>query len=293
MENQHIISIQELLCNRGIDFDSKHVKLVRHIDHRDVKLIGDKEYQDSLYNLYRSQPDVFLTYQNEQDTAKFNKVDYIVSFIGEENSTARFIGVYQKMGQEEKEGGRSLFDFRKVSGFEILEEKVIIDWGDNAISWHQWWDNIKYVIRIDRGMSEGEIPVFHSYEDVMLSYKQLNAIFTKDNKEWRTKLEALNCVYLILDKNNGKQYVGVTYRGKKSSGIGIWGRWKEYAETGGHGNDKTLMDIWKKDNLYPSQYFQWCILETLPLNVTDKVAIERESLYKEKFGTRKHGYNNN
>lgn len=293
MEIQHIISIQELLRNRGIDFDSKRVKLVRHIDHRDVKLIGNKEYQDSLYSLYRSQPEVFLTYQNEQDTAKFNKVDYIVSFIGEENSTARFIGVYKKMGQEEKEGGRSLFDFRKVSGFEILEEKVIIDWGDNAISWHQWWDNIKYVIRIDRGMSEGEIPVFHSYEDVMLSYTQLNAIFTKDNKEWRTKLEAVNCVYLILDKNNGKQYVGVTYRGKKSSGIGIWGRWKEYAETGGHGNDKTLMDIWQKDNLYPSQYFQWCILETLPLNVPDKVAIERESLYKEKFGTRKHGYNNN
>ena len=54
-------------------------------------------------------------------------------------------------------------------------------------------------------MSEGEIPVFHSYEDVMLSYTQLNAIFAKNNQEWRTKLEAVNCVYLILDKNNGKQ----------------------------------------------------------------------------------------
>jgi len=293
MENQHIISIQELLGNRGIDFNPKRVKLVRHIDHRGEKLIGGQTYKGTLYNLYRTKPDMFATYQNEQDTNKFKNVDFIVSFIGEENSTARFIGVYQNMGQQDFDGGLSLFDFRKVKGFEVLEEKVIIDWGDNTISWHQWWDNTKYVIRIDRGMSEGDIPVFHSYEDVMLSYNQLKAIYDKNNEEWRSKLEAVNCVYLILDKATGLQYVGVTYRAQTSSGKGIWGRWKEYAETGGHGNDVSLMDLWKKDNTYPTHNFQWCILEILPLNVAAAVAIDRESLYKEKLGTRVIGYNNN
>jgi hypothetical protein len=49
----------------------------------------------------------------------------------------------------------------------------------------------------------------------------------------------------------------------------------------------------EKDPLHAQKYFQWSILETLPLNVVDIVAVDRESLYKEKFGTRDFGYNNN
>ena len=293
--NQHIISFQKLVEGRVSEFDtSKKVKLVRHLDHSEIKIIGGKEYKDSLYVLYRTRPDLFATYQNEQKTANFANVEYIVSFIGEEKNTARFVGIYKKCDCKDIGGGLSNFDFQKVSGFEALEEKVIIDWGVNAISWHQWYDkNIKYVIRIDRGMSEDDIPVFTSYEDVMLNYHQLKAIFDKNDMEWRSKLEACNCVYLILDKKTGKQYIGVTYRGKQSAGKGIWGRWKEYAENGGHGNDVSLKELYDKDKTYPVKYFQWSILEILPLNVTDKVAIDRESLYKEKFGTREHGYNNN
>ena len=44
---------------------------------------------------------------------------------------------------------------------------------------------------------------------------------------------------------------------------------------------------------YAEKYFQWSILETLPLNVPAKVAIKRESLYKKKLDTIKHGYNEN
>lgn len=293
MNTQHIISIQNLLRNRGVDFDSQKVKFVRHKNSSGIIRIKEIEYHETLYHLYRTQPDVFCIYQNEQDTATFKEVDYIISFIGEENSMARFIGVFKNYGRKDLDGGRSLFDFQKVSGFEVLEEKVIIDWGGSAISWNQWWKNDKYVVRIDRGLSEGDIPVFRSYEDVVLSYTQLKAIIDKNDTEWRTKLEAVNCIYLILDKNTGKQYVGSTYRGSKSSGAGIWGRWKEYVVTGGNGNDVSLKELCTDDNLYPTKFFQWCILEILPLNVDATVAIERESLYKEKFGTRKYGYNNN
>jgi len=264
------------------------------MDKRDEKDIGDKVYEGSLYMFYRNYKDLFLTYQSEQKTNFFENVEYIVSFIGEEKCSARFVGVYKNCGHVKIRGEISKFDFRKVAGFEELEEKVIIDWGNNAISWHQWWEHEKYVIRIDRGMSEDDIPLFTSYEDVVLDFHQLRAIFDKNNEEWRAKLEACNCVYLILDKHTGKQYVGVTYRNKNSDGKGIWGRWKVYAETNGHGNDISLREIYDKDNSYPASYFQWCILEILPLNVTDKYAIDRETLYKKKFGTRsKFGYNNN
>ena len=205
MDNNHIISLQKLLEGRVAEFDaSKKVKLVRHLDHREVKIIDGKEYRESLYNLYRSHPELFAIYQNEQKTANFVDVEYIVSFIGEEKSTARFVGIYKNCNNKDLGGGRSLFDFQKIRGFEALEEKVIIDWGNNAISWHQWYGmddkNTKYVVRIDRGVSEGDIPVFKSYEDVMLNYRQLKAIFDKNDIEWRSKLEACNCVYLILEK---------------------------------------------------------------------------------------------
>ena len=90
-----------------------------------------------------------------------------------------------------------------------------------------------------------------------------------------------------LDKATGKQYVGSTYNTK-----GICGRWADYADTG-HGGDKDLKPLIEKDAAYARKNFQWCILETLPLKILEEHAIDRESLYKRKFGTREFGYNNN
>ena len=47
------------------------------------------------------------------------------------------------------------------------------------------------------------------------------------------------------------------------------------------------------DSKYAEKNFQWCILETLPIKVLEDQAIERESLYKRKLGTRTHGLNKN
>ena len=135
-----------------------------------------------------------------------------------------------------------------------------------------------------------DIEEYHDEEQAkfdLLDYSQLHVIFKTNNAEWKAKLESCNCIYLILDKNNGKQYVGSTYNRQ-----GIWGRWSKYAETG-HGNDKDLIPLLLKDPNYAKKNFQWCILETLPLSILGEQAIDRESLYKRKFGTRDFGYNNN
>ena len=92
---------------------------------------------------------------------------------------------------------------------------------------------------------------------------------------------------MILDKKTGRQYVGSTYNKN-----GIWGRWEEYARTG-HGGDKELKPLIEDDAAYARKYFQWSILETLPLRIPDEQAIDREALYKRKFGTREFGYNKN
>ena len=294
MEKEIIISIQALLSGRNEEFDQadkRRVKLIRHKDNRTEKVIGDKTYKESLFDLYLNENAVFLDYQSEQLKKNFEKIDYIVAFIGEEGVTSRFLGVYKNNGVISELGlynGDALakFDFQELSGFELLKERIVIEW-KSPVMWHQYYDNEMPVVRIDRGLSENNIPVFKSFEDVLLDYNQLKRIFETNNAEWKSKLESCNGIYLILDKKCGKQYVGSTYNRD-----GIWGRWKQYAETG-HGGDKDLKPLLSDDSNYAAKYFQWCILETLPLKILDEHAIDRESLYKRKFGTREFGYNNN
>lgn len=294
MDKNWITTIQVLLNGRNDEFDAadkKRVRLIRHKDNRKVKIIDGKEYTNSLYDIYLNDNEVFMNYQSEQVKKRFMDVDYIVAFIGEEGVASRFVGVYRNMGLIKEIGDYNdevlaKFDFQEVGGFGLLKERVIIDWR-NPVSWLQNYINEMPVVRIDRGLKEDNIPVFSRFEDVLLDYNQLSHIFETNNIEWKSKLESCNCIYLILDKSNGKQYVGSTYNKQ-----GIWGRWAQYAATG-HGGDKDLKPLLEADPNYARKNFQWCILETLPLKILEEHAIDRESLYKRKFGTRDFGYNNN
>ena len=79
-----MITIQELLYNRGLDRKAK-VKLVRH-----------KDARCDLYEKYRTNQEWFFTYQSSQANPVFKDTDYIVSFIGEEGISSRFIPKYPK-----------------------------------------------------------------------------------------------------------------------------------------------------------------------------------------------------
>lgn len=298
MDKDYIISIQDLLkgWNRNTEFDNANesrIKLVRHSSEVKPDSFIYKKYNGSVYKLYRTDYALFKEWQSEQSDSKMKNVDYLVVFLAEEGCECRFIGVYRNYGPKRATGnGVSEYAIEEVEGFEGLKDKVVIDWGKGTLSWMQNWQSTKNVRRIDQVNTGDDIPYFIRYEDVILSFSQLQKVV--EDKEWKSKLESLNCVYMILDKETGKQYVGVTYKDMKP-GIknGILGRWTEYAKTG-HGNNKLLVALLAEKGIsYADQNFQWTILETLPLNVTPKVAIDRESLYKKKFGTREHGYNEN
>lgn len=284
----NIITIQDLLRNRGVDFDLKGqvTKLVRHMDNRPIKIINGVSYKCSLYQLYKTDKDIFLAYQREQLTDNFKNVDYIVSFIADKDGD-RFIGVFKNNGIISSNNNTSIFDFVEQNNFDVLRDKVVIDWGSGYRQWLQNWSTSKEVKLIDKGFNNNNIPYFTTYTDIKLDYTQLKSIFDSEDKEWKSKLEAINCIYLILDKNNGKLYVGSTYNSE-----GIWGRWSDYASSG-HGGDVDLTELCKTDPDYAKKHFQWSILETLSLNITQPEAIDRESLYKEKLGSRQFGYNNN
>lgn len=298
----YIITLQELFSDRNAEFDqavaNNRVKLVRHKDNRSEIVVNGKIITGyTLYDIYKHDRKTFLTYQGEQSKPVFDNVDYIVAFLGEGSKEARFIGVYKNNGKlhnPSPEYKSNVYDLTEVAGFDILKEKVIIDWGDATICWHQYYSNIKEVIRIEKGMTDANgIPYFKSYNDVNLSFEQLKYIIEREPEDWKVALQAVNCIYMIVDKHNGKQYVGSTYGKDSKKSSGIWNRWSAYVQTGGHGGDVELEELLAREGEGYARNFSWIILETLPLRITDKEAITRENVYKEKFLTREFGYNRN
>ena len=266
-----MITIQELLYNRGLDRTAR-VKLVRHKDRR-----------LDLYNIYRTDREAFLKYQNTQKKDVFNKVDYIVSFIGEEGLQARFVGVYKVNGEKAIHEGYE-YSMSEVEGYEDLKERVIIRW-ENAISWHQWIKNEMEVLEISPGLHYKR---FTDYFDLILDFNELQEIIVNEYKDWRNVLSVVKGIYLICDTKTGKQYIGSAYGDE-----GIWGRWKEYVATNGHGGNKSLKELIDKEWDYACKYFQFSILMLLPKTVTAEEAIRKEQLFKRKLGTNSFGLNNN
>lgn len=289
----YIATIQELLKGRDEGFDAaKKVRLVRHTWPKPELDIWGKTFRGSVLDLYRYDYASFLDWQSSQSESKFKDVDYIVVFIGERSTTSRFVGVYKNNGCDssivDAHGGVKFY-FEEVPGFELLKERVIIDWGKATTAWAQDWKNEKSVIRIDANpFDENNVPNFTSYANVILSFNDMKRIFETNDVIWKNVLTAVNCIYLIQDCKTGKQYVGSTY-----GTAGIWGRWSQYVATNGHGDDVELKRLVDADPDYASNNFQWVILETLPSNITEEDAIGRENLYKQKFMTRKFGYNKN
>ena len=283
-----ILSIRELLSLRGLDV-SKRIKVVRHKDARKEVVINGKLEQGNPYDWYRYNRDLFIGYQSEQGRDVFKDVDYIVSFIGEQGTTARFVGVYHIDGLEMKSfpDGSSCYYYKmsQLTGFETLEERIIIDWGKGALSWNQWLtkDKDKEVIEITPGCDN----VFPGYEKVLLRLGDLQNIIKKEYPEWKKMLSAVNCIYVISDRKSRSLYIGSTYNQD-----GIWGRWKVYAETGGHGNDITLKKLCTEDPQYGNN-LSWSILEILPLNISLDEAVAIETRYKNKLGREVCSLNNN
>lgn len=130
---------------------------------------------------------------------------------------------------------------------------------------------------------------FTGYENVCLSFIQLEAILKLGKRDWLAALKNQKAVYLITDKNNGKLYVG-SATGKNGM---LLQRWGNYIATG-HGGNKELIELVKEKGIeYIRKYFQYSILENYNMRTDDDYVLQRESWWKEILQSRKFGYNAN
>lgn len=281
--------LNELLSVRN--FNNRKVKLIRHQDSKyDTKL---------LYELNQLE-----FYQSIQSGNPFKDADYILSFLGYEQTKAIFIGAYKVVSMTEFDREihaisgyiyeeiidqpLNYYKLEKVDSiFDDLIDRIVIEWGTATRSWFQWLsdDNPKEVIEI---LPKGYVRDFPGYENVILKYNELLTITTNidANRIWYTMLSSVAGIYLITDLIDGSQYVGSAYGNK-----GIFGRWSEYAKTL-HGNNKLLIEhLIKNPNRHLS--FQYSILQTLPRSMNKDQVVQLENSYKRKLGTRAFGLNNN
>ena len=133
---------------------------------------------------------------------------------------------------------------------------------------------------------EGE--AFCGYENIEHSFTQFEAIFKQHKQDWKAALVNVKGVYLIVDKSNGKMYVGSAY-----GDAGIWSRWACYIETGHGYNDELSMIIKENGIAYARNNFQLSILEFRSMRTDDQVVIDREQYWKRVLQTNKFGYNKN
>lgn len=278
------MTLQELLVSRGIDLE--RTKLVRHnLSNDEVRTYYQKGYLE--------------LYQRVQRPTRFKNCDYIISFIGEEGTFGTFYGCYKVNGYVEYDPALIpadismdivsdvIYNLEKTEILADLQNRIVIDWGKAAINWCQNGTTTKEIVEIRRKKAEIE---FKDYDNVILTWKELREIVTNKeaHKIWENKLSAVAGVYVITDTNTGKHYVG------SASGMengGIWGRWSDYARTK-HGGNKKLVELMEQDPDY-CRYFQYSILEVLPLKQDKHEVLEREQLFKRKLQSISFGLNDN
>lgn len=178
---------------------------------------------------------------------------------------------------------RHFYELERDSRFDDFRDRIIIDWGAGTLAWVQNLDNKPVLEILESGR---RLPPFEDYLEFSLTYAQMKDLFRNEevHRDWRIPLSAVAGVYLILAERSGNLYVG-----SASGTEGIWGRWRNYANSGDGGNVK-LREVIRNDSSYPEQ-FRFSVLQVLPKTMARDEVVRREALYKDKLGSRATGLN--
>ncbi len=130
---------------------------------------------------------------------------------------------------------------------------------------------------------------FQGYEDIHLSFDEIETLVRNNRMDWRAALESVKGVYLITDSKTGRRYVG-----SACGDNGIWSRWCAYAATGHGGNVelRALLDLEGLD--YWRANLRFALLEHRSFRTPDELILQREEFWKQLLLTRgEHGLNRN
>lgn len=136
--------------------------------------------------------------------------------------------------------------------------------------------------------SEYSGETFCGFDQVQHTFETLEHIIRNQKMDWKRSLLNVKGVYLIVDRSNGKKYVGSAY-----GEMGIWSRWETYVYTG-HGWNEGLSSLIKDAGIdYARKNFQFSILDFYSMRTDDQIILDRETYWKRALCSREFGYNRN
>lgn len=289
------LQFNDFLTKSGIEW--KDVLVLRHSP-------SEAELKKVLPWLAAGQPEVFEAYQRVQSPlveAGMLKREYIASFIATETKNGcLFVGLYRRTGGMDV--GRD--EFWGTPRYDELRKYGMEGLGPDRETFHlfdleavpDFWPELKgrLVCKMPPGRNfarradfnifsvdaihedsvlEGAMP---PWERLTLSFEQVRALPAK----WRVALSHWRGVYFILDRSDGKGYVGSA--GGKDN---IHGRWLGYAANG-HGGNEGLKG---RD---PSNFI-FSILQRVSPDMPLDELTTLESSWKVRLHTFDHGLNRN
>ena len=219
----------------------------------------------------------------------FNVGDIVINFIKIDNNKWLLTTIKEVSKELFVTGGQN-YEGIELKEYSALFGRLIIRYRKESRGSVLKYTTCKEKLVIEQLLSDsfgGE--EFPGYDNISLSYKELELILRLRKKDWITALENQKAVYLITDKQNGKLYVG-----SATSNYGmLLQRWQSYVDNG-HGGNKELRILVEKQGLnYVKENFQYSVLENYNGKIDDKFVLKRESWWKEVLKSREHGYNAN
>jgi hypothetical protein len=274
-----MITFNDILRKEGVD--PKLVRLVRHQD------AGRQTSAMTLYKAWKMDPGRLERYQEIQRRRVFEPGQILASFVvtPHPHNTALFCGLYSVDAVSAAPTGTTDPVFgHDVSGmyqYTLTPDarlatyvgRLHIDWGAGTRSWKQLAKKQdKPVLEI---RDEQEDP-FPGFDALRVNVEEFDRI----PPGWVEVLKTIKGVYLLVDRETGKQYVG-SAKGAES----IWQRWNQYAHDG-HGGNREMRKIGKRP-------YQMSVLQAMPVITPDQSIEDVESQWKQKLLTRTFGLNAN
>jgi hypothetical protein len=267
-----MLHLNSIFQAEGLDPD--RIQLIRH---KDARLKGK-----SLFDVWFSERAKFEAYQSVQGPKNaFNVGGLVASFVVTPLNETVFVGLYETVGRKRAHEGERLpildmlinqtdyiHDLR-------LQSNVMVDYVGRLVI-EPWKDAINFVqkasarnpklLEIKRYLQELPFPGPLSFSRHV---SDLPGIFPT----WKDALARAKGVYLLVDQENGGQYIG-----SATGEQGFLGRWLAYAKDGHGGN--AILKLRNHKNYVVS------ILETAGSAMDRNAILAREEFWKEKLGSR-------
>lgn len=217
--------------------------------------------------------------------AQLRKAQQVAGFVVEPGTKCTvFAGVWNVLGERSVSAsgqpikpGHAVFETALRDDFDHYRGRLVIDWG--LLGSERAWVQIAH--KQDKHISEIRLrieePAFPGFAQLQLQLDKVETV----PFAWQQVLRNARGIYLLVHRESGQQYVGSAY-----GDGGFYARWKNYSD--GHGGNVAMKELKAK-----AEAFDASILDVVGMDATNEQIFDRETLWKEKLGTRVKGLNRN